>query len=261
MFMRRTIVSLPGVPSASRRTRNISHQMRDIGAALFEFLLLSYSVSWQQELQGGMARIRSRTNKSRDHRVRQHRHRSDDQDHADVGVLEMGAMVGIDPEQRRPEARRAAGRGDDRMRASTGWTTLPVWPEIGIVFDATSAAAHKKQQRSCAGGGQDHDRPHAGGDRPLCHSGGQWRRASGCAQRQHGDLRRPGDHPDRGGGQPGRPRCIMPRSSRRSPPNRPAPAPAPISTSSPKPPRAASRRSAARTRARRSSSSIRPSRR
>ncbi|KCZ86151.1 acetaldehyde dehydrogenase [Hyphomonas adhaerens MHS-3] len=58
------------------------------------------------------------------------------------GVLEMGAMVGIDPES--DGLARAK-----RMKIATthegidGLTKLDVWPEIGIVFDATSAGAHK----------------------------------------------------------------------------------------------------------------------
>ena len=57
-------------------------------------------------------------------------------------VLEMGAMVGIDPES--DGLARAK-----RMKIATthegidGLTKLDVWPEIGIVFDATSAGAHK----------------------------------------------------------------------------------------------------------------------
>ena len=58
-------------------------------------------------------------------------------------------------------------------------------------------------------------------------------------QRQHGDLRRPGHHPDRRRGRAGSPRCRTPRSSPRSPRSRPAPAPGPTSTSSPRPRRAA----------------------
>lgn len=56
-------------------------------------------------------------------------------------VLEMGAMVGIDPES--DGLARAK-----RMKVATthegidGLTKLDVWPEIGIVFDATSAGAH-----------------------------------------------------------------------------------------------------------------------
>ena len=61
--------------------------------------------------------------------------------HSDV--LEMGAFVGIDPES--DGLKRA-----ERMGIATtaegidGLVNLPVWPEIGVVFDATSASAHKR---------------------------------------------------------------------------------------------------------------------
>lgn len=54
-------------------------------------------------------------------------------------VLEMAALVGIDPHS--DGLKRAA-----RLRVATthegigGLKKLPEWPEIGIVFDATSAA-------------------------------------------------------------------------------------------------------------------------
>jgi acetaldehyde dehydrogenase len=58
-------------------------------------------------------------------------------------VLEMGALVGIDPES--DGLKRAARMGVAVTHEGIdGLTRLPVWPEIGIVFDATSAAAHKK---------------------------------------------------------------------------------------------------------------------
>lgn len=56
--------------------------------------------------------------------------------------LEMAALVGIDPES--DGLRRA-----ERMGVATtsegieGLVKLPAWPEIGIVFDATSAGAHQ----------------------------------------------------------------------------------------------------------------------
>ncbi|MAN74786.1 MAG: acetaldehyde dehydrogenase (acetylating) [Henriciella sp.] len=58
-------------------------------------------------------------------------------------VLEMGAMVGIDPESD------GLARAKRLKIATThegidGLTKLDVWPEIGIVFDATSAGAHKR---------------------------------------------------------------------------------------------------------------------
>jgi len=57
-------------------------------------------------------------------------------------VLEMGAFVGIDPES--DGLRRAARLGVETTHEGIeGLTRMAVWPEIGIVFDATSAAAHQ----------------------------------------------------------------------------------------------------------------------
>ncbi|HEY4078769.1 MAG TPA: acetaldehyde dehydrogenase (acetylating) [Rhizomicrobium sp.] len=67
--------------------------------------------------------------------------------------LEMGALVGIDPES--DGLARAA-----RMGVATtadgidGLTRLPIWDEIGIVFDATSAAAHDRNNAICAAAGK-----------------------------------------------------------------------------------------------------------
>jgi acetaldehyde dehydrogenase len=56
-------------------------------------------------------------------------------------VLEMGAMVGIDPGS--DGLARAARLGVAVTHEGIdGLTRLPVWPEIGVVFDATSAGAH-----------------------------------------------------------------------------------------------------------------------
>ncbi|MBL4874453.1 MAG: acetaldehyde dehydrogenase (acetylating) [Rhodobacteraceae bacterium] len=58
-------------------------------------------------------------------------------------VLEMGAMVGIDPES--DGLKRAAGLGVATTHEGiVGLTGMDVWPEIGVVFDATSAGAHVK---------------------------------------------------------------------------------------------------------------------
>ena len=57
-------------------------------------------------------------------------------------LLEMAAFVGIDPESdglKRAERLGVATTAD----GIDGLVALPVWPDIGIVFDATSAAAHK----------------------------------------------------------------------------------------------------------------------
>jgi acetaldehyde dehydrogenase len=58
-------------------------------------------------------------------------------------VLEMGAFVGIDPES--DGLKRAARLGVPITHEGIdGLTRMPNWSEIGIVFDATSAGAHKK---------------------------------------------------------------------------------------------------------------------
>lgn len=63
-------------------------------------------------------------------------------------VLEMGAMVGIDPDS--DGLARAS-----RMKVATthegldGLTKMDVWPEIDIVFDATSAGVHKHHNEIC----------------------------------------------------------------------------------------------------------------
>jgi|SRR5579859_189350 len=68
-------------------------------------------------------------------------------------VLEVGALAGIDP--RSDGLKRAARLGvpvtDEGME---GLAALPVWPEISIVFDATSAAAHQRHSDICAAAGK-----------------------------------------------------------------------------------------------------------
>ncbi|MBY8823910.1 acetaldehyde dehydrogenase (acetylating) [Sphingomonas colocasiae] len=68
-------------------------------------------------------------------------------------VLEVGAMVGIDP------ASDGLARAERMGVATTaegieGLQRLPVWPEIGVVFDATSAGAHKHHSDIVTGAGK-----------------------------------------------------------------------------------------------------------
>jgi acetaldehyde dehydrogenase len=68
-------------------------------------------------------------------------------------LLEMAAFVGIDPESdglKRAERLGVAvtHQGIDGLQA------LPCWPEIGIVFDATSAGAHERHNAVCAAAGK-----------------------------------------------------------------------------------------------------------
>jgi acetaldehyde dehydrogenase len=68
-------------------------------------------------------------------------------------VLEMGAFVGIDPES--DGLKRAARLGVATTHEGIeGLTRMTVWPEIGIVFDATSAGAHKKNSEICGAAGK-----------------------------------------------------------------------------------------------------------
>jgi len=68
-------------------------------------------------------------------------------------LLEMAAFVGIDPES--DGLKRAARLGVATTHDGiAGLQALPVWPEIGIVFDATSAGAHKAHAAICAAAGK-----------------------------------------------------------------------------------------------------------
>lgn len=68
-------------------------------------------------------------------------------------VLEMGALVGIDPDS--DGLARAARLGVTvTAEGIAGLIRLPVWREIGIVFDATSAAAHQTNSESCVTAGK-----------------------------------------------------------------------------------------------------------
>ena len=112
----------------------------------------------------------------------------------------MGALVGIDPAS--DGLARAARMGVTAVSTGVeGLVALPGFDEIGIVFDATSAGAHLHNDAVLRDTARVGDRPDAGGDRPLRRARGQPRRAPRHPQRQHGDLRRPGDDPDRRGHQ------------------------------------------------------------
>lgn len=63
-------------------------------------------------------------------------------------VLEMGAMVGIDPES--DGLARAKRMGVEiTSEGMDGLVKMPVWKEIGVVFDATSAKAHIRNNELC----------------------------------------------------------------------------------------------------------------
>lgn len=68
-------------------------------------------------------------------------------------VLEMGAFVGIDPES--DGLKRAERLGvATTAEGIDGLVKLPVWDEIGVVFDATSAGAHKRHNEVVTGAGK-----------------------------------------------------------------------------------------------------------
>ena len=69
------------------------------------------------------------------------------------GVLELAAMVGVDPAS--DGLARAARLGvATTAEGIDGLAALAVWPEIGIVFDATSAGAHRRHSDVVTGAGK-----------------------------------------------------------------------------------------------------------
>ena len=117
-------------------------------------------------------------------------------------VLEMGALVGIDPDIRRSRARAPLGVAGDRQGHRRAGRNARIQGHRDRVRRHLGQGAHP-QREIWSGAGQDHDRPDARRDRALCRAGRQYRRAPERAQHQHGVVRRPGDDPD---GRRGRPR-------------------------------------------------------
>lgn len=68
-------------------------------------------------------------------------------------VLEMGAMVGIDPSSDGLARAQRLGVATTH-EGIEGLLKLDVWPEIGVVFDATSAGAHKAHSDVVTGAGK-----------------------------------------------------------------------------------------------------------
>ncbi|MEQ8935418.1 MAG: acetaldehyde dehydrogenase (acetylating) [Amphiplicatus sp.] len=65
-------------------------------------------------------------------------------------LLEMGALVGIDPDSDGLERARKLGIATTHSGVD-GLQALRIWPEIDIVFDATSAAAHARHSAIVTG--------------------------------------------------------------------------------------------------------------
>ena len=137
----------------------------------------------------------------RDHRLRQYRHRSDDQGDAHVEASGDGRDGRHRSRIRRPGARRAPRRARDARRASTACASCRITRTSRSCSTPPRPARISRNNAILQQRRQEGDRPDAGGDRALHHSGGQRRRQSRRAERQHGHLRRPGDDPD------GRARC------------------------------------------------------
>ncbi|MEI9852010.1 MAG: acetaldehyde dehydrogenase (acetylating) [Sphingomonas sp.] len=68
-------------------------------------------------------------------------------------TLEMGALAGIDPASDGLERARRLGVAVTH-EGIDGLVRLPVWPEIGLVFDATSASAHARHSAAATGAGK-----------------------------------------------------------------------------------------------------------
>ena len=68
-------------------------------------------------------------------------------------VLEMGALTGIDPRSDGLARARTLGVATSHEGVE-GLRRLPIWQDIGIVFDATSAAAHPENSAACAADGK-----------------------------------------------------------------------------------------------------------
>lgn len=68
-------------------------------------------------------------------------------------ILEMGAMVGIDPESDGLARAKRMGVATTH-EGMDGLVRMPIWSEIGVVFDATSAKAHAHHNELCVRDGK-----------------------------------------------------------------------------------------------------------
>jgi acetaldehyde dehydrogenase len=69
------------------------------------------------------------------------------------GPLEMGALVGVDPNSEGLQRAQRVGV-PTTAEGLEGLQRLPIWSSIGIVFDATSAGAHAKHHAICQADGK-----------------------------------------------------------------------------------------------------------
>ena len=112
------------------------------------------------------------------------------------GPLTVGAMVGIDPAS--DGLARAARMGVPTTADGVdGLLAMPNFGDIKLVFDATSATAHRANWAKLRDTGRAHARPHPRLDRAVLRPGGQPRRTPRRPEPEHGDLRRAGHRADR----------------------------------------------------------------
>ncbi len=121
-------------------------------------------------------------------------------------ILEMGAFVGIDPNS---DGLKRAERMGVPITAGgiDGLVAMPGFEDIAIVFDATSAGAHRKHDAVLRAHGKRiiDLTPAAIGPYTIPAINGD---ANLDAPNVNIHLRRPGDHPNRGGDQSGKPGAV-----------------------------------------------------
>ena len=88
------------------------------------------------------------------------------------GQLEMGALVGIDPDSDGLARARRLGV-PVTSDGIDGLVQMPGFDDIAIVFDATSAGAHARHNAVLRSHSEADRRSHARGHRPVLRSGGQ----------------------------------------------------------------------------------------